>query len=1044
MSNFNKAKSLQSLMVIILSGFILFGITGATYAQAPVRITGKAVDAATGQPLPGVNIIIEGTSQGTTSNAMGEFVINALPTQKLKASFLGYVGQIIDVGNKTSITISMAADTESIEEVVVVGYGVQQKVTLTGAVSAVTGEDIKTTKTQNVQNMLTGKLPGVRVVQRTSEPGNFDASFDIRGYGNPLVIIDGVPRDNMGILDPNEIESISVLKDASAAIYGVRAANGVVLITTKKGTKDKFNLEYQGYYGVQMPTGFPKPVSAVDRMILINEKTMHRFDNPARTYTDAQIEEYRNGTKREYDWYGHTIQDFAPQWQQNISASGSTDRVNYFFNLGYMYQEGFFKTGDNNFRRYNIRSNVEAKITKDLTASLQVGGIINQRDKQYQNTMEVFKSLWRTPPGEPFYANDNPEYDNAILGSIPGASVLSSSDKTGYKRHIGQTFTSNFTLDYNVPFVEGLSAKVMLGYDLTIDDDKEFQKEFTLYTYDPTTQVYKPTKNQSPNLLKRAYYRRPESMMQFSLNYKRTFAGAHNVTGLVLFEEFTREKDNFYAQRQLGLPMEYLIAGIADGQQGYIDPGSLWKTVNKGLVGRVNYDYNRKYIAEFSFRYDGSSKFQKGSQWGFFPGGSVGWRISEEKFFKNASALSFINNIKLRASYGEMGDENASQYEFISGYNYPYTPLNYKEYPGGSIFDGKFVSALGFKGLPNPDLTWYTVRTTNIGIDAEMWHGMLGFTFEIFQRNRDGLMNTLEAAIPETVGSTLARMNLESDRDRGFEISVSHRNRIGNDFSYSIDGNFSMTRRMWTDRVRTNYSNSWDYWRFCEEGRYTNIMFGHGDNGQFSSWDDIINSPVFVGKGTLPGDYRYEDYNGDGVIDGEDHHPICTNSTPQAFFGFTLGASYKGLDLTMLFQGAAMANVSYPEMFNEPLMWNGNALEQFLSRWHPSDPNADPFDPNTHWVSGRYAYTGTRVDQSSLWSAQSMNYLRLKTIELGYTLPEKWVSFVGIQKARVYLNAYNLFTISGMDHVDPEHPNSEYGYVYPLNKTINTGISVVF
>lgn len=1040
MKQLNKSRRLNSWAVLLIA--LILSVGNLTPALAQSDVTGKVTDEA-GTAVVGATVSIVGTNQGAITDANGEFSLKATPAQKLQFSYLGYVTQTLDVGSRTRFDIVLKADSKALEEVVVVGYGVQKKATLTGAVAAVTSSDIVATKTQQVQNMLTGKLPGVRVVQRTSEPGNFDMSFDLRGFGTPMIVIDGIPSDNLGLLDPNDIESISVLKDASAAIYGVRAANGVVLVTTKKGrgSEGKFNLEYQFYWGLQIPSNLPRPVGAVDRMTMLNEKKMHNFDNPSFMYTPEQIEEYRNGTKKEYDWYDATIQN-APQHQHSISMHGSSDRVNYYLNMGYMYQEGFWKTGDLNFRRYNVRSNVETKISKRLTASLQLNGIMNERQKPFYNTMEVFKALWRTPTNEPFYANDNPEYPNLVLGAIIPSTVLTNKDMTGSNIHNGKTFEGIFSLDYDVPYITGLKAKGLFSYDMSIDDDNMHQKEFDLYTYDPAGETYAAKRQNTPEKIQRNYYHRYRTMMQFSLNYDRTF-NSHHVGALLLYEESVNQKDNFYALRELGISMDYLLAGNSLNQIGFMDKNNLWKTVNKGLVGRVNYDYKSKYMLEFSFRYDGSSKFAKGHQWGFFPGGSIGWRISEEPFIKESSALSFIDNLKLRASYGMMGDENASSYQFLTGYDFP-ASSNYREYPGGSIFDGGFVPALGFRQLPNELLTWYTVKTANIGLDAELWKGMLGITFDLFQRDRDGLMATRASSIPETVGAAMPQENLESDRTMGFELALSHRNRIGSDFSYNVNANISLTRTKWTDRVRESFGNSWDYWRFCEEGRYTNIMFGHGADGQYNSWDDIINSPVFVGKGTLPGDYRYEDYNGDGVIDGEDHHPIATNSIPQLYYGFSIGAQYKGFDLDLLFQGAAMSHVSFPEMFNEPLMWNGNALEQFLDRWHPSDPAADPYDPNTKWNSGYYAYTGTKMDQSSMHSAENASYLRLKSIELGYTLPKRLVSKIGIQKARIYINCYNLLTFSSLDYVDPEHPNSEWGYVYPLNKTVNIGANLVF
>lgn len=1045
MKHVNTIELFKSKLICWSVALLIFIVPEGLWAQVTTSVSGSVKDSS-GLPLVGATVVVMGTSNGVTTGVDGVFTLNCDPNAKLQISFIGYQPVVVEVNGRSRLTINMSEDATNLDEIVVVGYGVQKKATLTGAVAAVDNSQLVTTKTQNVQNMLTGKIPGVRVVQRTSEPGSDNLKFDIRGFGSPLVVIDGVPRDNiLSSLDPNDIESISVLKDASAAIYGVRAANGVVLVTTKKGRKGRFTLEYQTYYGFQFPSNLPETVGVVDRMILLNEKNRNKFTIDQATfvptYTEAEIEEYRNGTKTGYDWKSVVIQNAAPQYQHNISASGGSDRINYYFNLGYMYQEGFFKSKSLNYRRYNVSSNINAQISKRLSTSLKLSGIMGERQAPSYSVNQAFKSWWRASPNNSIYANDNPDY-LAKAGTQTNVIAVISRDISGYNDRNTKNLDAVFEVNYDVPYIDGLKAKAMFSYDIEINDLTSFRKGYEVYTYDAANDEYTPNPYNYPNQLTRTYESRPSTLMQYSLNYNNSFKN-HNISALVAYEETSQSMDNFYALRELGLPIDNLVVGIDEGQQGYLDTDDIWEEARKAVIGKINYDYKSKYIAEFSFRYDGSSKFPKGKQWGFFPAVSVGWRISEEKFIKNSDIFSFVDNLKLRASYGVMGDDAAAAYQFVTGYDYPYAG-SATGLPSGSVFDGTFVSSLGFRNLPNMDISWYKVKTANVGLDANLWNGLLGFSIDLFRRDRTGLLATRALSIPQTVGATLPQENLNADRDMGFEILLTHRNRIGNDFSYNVEANFSYTRSQYISYDSAPFGNSIDYWRNALEGRYKNIWWGYGGESQYQSWEQIINSPVFVSKETIPGDYIYEDYNGDGIINSEDYYPICTNDIPKAYFGLNIGLTYKNIDLSMLFQGAAVAYVSYNEMFNEPLMWSGNALTQFLDRWHPVDPNADPFDPNTEWISGEYAYTGVKKNLNSRHSANNAAYLRLKSIELGYSFPSSILNKIGIKKARVFVNCYNLLTISGLKVADPEHPSDEYGYIYPLNKTLNFGINLTF
>lgn len=383
-------------------------------AMLPVVQQGKKVSGVvtdqSGEPIIGANVMVKGSTNGTVTDIDGNYSLDVTTGSTLSISYIGYLTKELPLGNQSVINVILTEDTQALDEVVVVGYGTQKKVTLTGAVSAIKSDDIITTKNENAQNMLTGKVPGVRVVQKSSEPGSFNNTFDIRGMGNPLIIIDGVPRDNMSRLDANDIESLSVLKDASAAIYGVRAANGVVLITTKKGKEGSLELEYSGNVGWQNPTGSPKSASAADWMVLKNEKAMHNLEGGVRPYTQEQIDAYRNGDMQGTDWWDACMRTLAPQTQHTLNATGGNEKINFYISTGYLYQESFLKSKSLDYDRFNVRSNITSKLTDRLTVSLNMSGIMDEKNQPYQNSDWIIRAFQRAPATQPIYANNNPEY----------------------------------------------------------------------------------------------------------------------------------------------------------------------------------------------------------------------------------------------------------------------------------------------------------------------------------------------------------------------------------------------------------------------------------------------------------------------------------------------------------------------------------------------------------------------------------------------------------------------------------------------------------
>jgi TonB-linked SusC/RagA family outer membrane protein len=1028
--------SLITLQFLLLS---LISSLQTVSAQSSASIQGVVLNEQ-GNPLAKVSVVVKGTKRGTASDTLGGFTINAKKGQTLIFSMTGYAIQEYLIRNEDLINLTLSPSATSLDDVIVIGYGARKKATLTGAVAAVTGKEVVTTKNENVQNMLTGKIAGLRVIQNSSEPGSFDNSFDIRGLGTPLVIIDGVPRNNITRLNPADIESISVLKDASAAIYGVRAANGVVLITTKKGKKGKLSLNYNGIYGLQFASRLPRPVGIFDYMTLVNEQRMHNVNGGTPLYTEADFEAYRNGTKVAANWQDAIIRQAAPFTQHDISVSGGTDNTTYFVSLGYVSQDAIFKSDDVNYKRYNLRSNLSTKISKRLTFDVNLSGILDQKNQPYISPWYVFRSLWYQPPVQNIYANNNPAYFNNVPSNLNGV-AHSRSDVNGYITQKNKWFQSSVSLTYEVPYIKGLSLKGLYSYDFRDSGNKVYMKSYNLYNYNASTDTYVPVPQQTPATIRKDYSELPASLLQASMNYNHQ-SGDHNISALLLYERNIRNADNLYAQRELALAVDQLLAGNSTNQQANTSSNILYKTINASYVGRLAYDYAGKYFAEFTFREDGSSKFAVNEQWGFFPAAFVAWRVSEEKFFKSSSALSFINNFKLRGSYGLTGDENASTYQFITGYNYPASG-SATGTPPGAVFDGTFTSAVQSKGLANPAISWYTAKMLNIGADVQAWRGLLGVTFDYFRRNRSGLLATQSLTLPDVVGVGLPQENLNGDRTEGFDFELSHENRIGQ-LNYMVKGVFGYTRTMNTTRATARAGNSYLNWNNSNytANRWNNLYWGYGSSGQFQSYEDVVNSPFYVSRSTIVGDYRYEDWNGDGQISTQDNHPISTAGLPSITYGFTINAAYKGIDLSMTWNGAGKVFVSYIEQLNMPLWAGGGALEQFMDRWHPLDPTADPYDPNTEWVPGHFAYTGSAAFVNTLANAASAAYLRLKTVELGYTLPQKFFGATGIKGLRVYANGYNPVTFTRLRYLDPEHPPSQFGYLYPLDIKLTFGLNI--
>ena len=1030
-------------------------------AQNTIKVGGTVVDDS-GLSIIGASVMVKGSTIGVPTDLDGNYEIEVSPNGELEFSYLGFATQTIAVNGRTNINVVMTTDNTYLETVVVVGYGTQKRGSVTGSVAGIDGDKMLRTKSENPQNMLTGRVPGVRVWQKSAEPGTYSNAMDIRGLGEPLVVIDGVPRSTAEFqrLNPTDIENVSVLKDASAAIYGVRGGNGVILVTTRKGSSGKSEVNYNGSFTFQMPSTMPQLADPIGAMTLYNEMSMNEADGSGViTYTDEFMEQYRNGTRQSADWNSLVFGTMAPQTQHDLSISGGTDKFQYYTSMSYLYQEGFFRSRDLNYSKYNIRSNITAEIAKGLNFNLNISGHVDNRNTPDSDAVTIIRNLWKQGVLFPAYVDKEQTMLNYEgLDLMQNTVAMMTREVSGYKEYKQKQFLGSASLEYDfgtlADALKGLSIKGMASYDYTMDNNEFFQKSYKLYTKHPVTGDYisKDFPDHEDRLTKESYSKQ-QILGQILINYNRTFAEKHDVSATLGYEAQKRDGDNYYAIGYLAFSSPYFTAlkdnttstflGINSGNWAFYD------LAYQAVIGRINYGYNNRYLAEFQFRYDGSSKFAPGHQWGFFPSASIGWRVSEEPFFKNTAALNFINQLKLRVSYGSLGDDSGLNYEWITGYKYPAWGNNAENgynnsYAPGYIIDDEFVYGVDTYPLPNRNITWLTSRTFNLGLDFEAWNGQLGLTFDYFERIRDGVFGQNTSSLPTIVGSSAPVENLNSDRNFGLEIELYHRNRI-NDFHYNITGMMTITRKQNLKAFGQGpYGNSYEKWRYDNlTNRNQGVQFGYEAAGRYESWEDIwAYNDVYKEGNTLPGDYKYLDWNGDGEINGLDEHPYAYDQTPWMNYSLSFGFDWNGLDFNLLIQGSAMG--SY--MYDEPLysIWGANgggALEQFLDRWHPAGEYNDVYDQSLEWTPGYYAFTGHTPHKNSQFNRVSTAYLRLKSIELGYTIPAFKNSSFGL---RVFANAYNLLTFSGIKYVDPEHPDTDYGRMYPLNKTVTLGFSLSF
>ncbi|MDO9375300.1 MAG: TonB-dependent receptor [Ferruginibacter sp.] len=1014
-------------LLLPLCTFLLLSIF--TKAQTTVSGTVRSGDSV----LSGVSVQVKGTPTATATGQDGKFSLSAPANGTLVFSYVGFSMKEVAINGRTNVGVELTALDGTMSDVVVVGYNSQRKATLTGSVSQVKGADLVKSPQPNLSNSLAGRFSGMIINNRSGEPGYDGSGILIRGLATTgsndvLVVVDGVPGQIGGLerLNPNDIESISVLKDASAAIYGSRAANGVVLITTKRGKTGKPTITASFNQGFSSPTRLPKMADAATYAAISNE--IAYYNNPAggqnQQYSAADIQKFGDGSDPvnfpNTDWAEASLRKTALQNQLNLSISGGSEDVKYYLSAGRVFQDGIYKNGATKYEQYSFRSNIDANVTKNLKLGLYLSG--RQEDRQFPTSGAgaIFRSIYRAYSTIPaFYPNGLPSL--GIEGANP---AVMSTEVGGLARNPTQVFNGILKGSYDISAVPGLSIDGFVGIDKSWSFNKNFNTPYLLYSYDRTANTYNPRViGGSNNLatLYEAHSNQTQLTSNIKLNFTRNFSG-HNIAAFVGYEQSEIRSENFNAFRQ-NFPTQQ-TPELSQGGSAAVDrdnAGGSYHFTRRSYLGKAAYNFRDKYLAEVQMRIDGSSTFPKGNEFGYFPSVSAGWRISKESFFN----VGFINELKLRASYGSLGNDNVGLFQYLNNYTF-----NNQLVLGSNIVPG-----IDLTKLANPSIHWETAKKTDIGIEATFLDNF-NLEFIHFQQKRSDILATRNASIPFLSGivnafgsaSLVPSENIGQVDSKGIEATLGYNKRAG-DFSYGISGNITYAK---SEIINIDEAGSLlDYQR--QTGRPLNTYLLYNPIGIFRSAEDIAKYPhLSVAK---PGDLIYEDYNKDGKITADDQVRTKYGNIPQLTYGVLLNAGYKNFDISMVISGQAQVS--------QYVLPESGTVGNFYSSW-----------ADNRWSEANPTGTFPRVDtrssasvngglyNSTFW-LNDASFVRLKNIELGYNLSNAFLTRSKLQSVRLYVNAFNLLTFTDVKDYDPEG-NSGSGQFYPQQKIINAGISVKF
>lgn len=1006
------------------------------------NVTGTVTDE-TGQPLPGVNILVKGTTNGTTSNQDGTYTINVDdPERTLIFSFIGYTSQEVKVGNQSQINIALVPDVRSLQEVVVVGYGTQKKVNLTGAVASVTGDDIIKRPVTNAATMLQGRMPGVQIVQNSGEPGNEEVSIRVRGTGtfsgagsDPLVLIDGVPG-SLSNLNPNNIESISVLKDAaSASIYGSRAANGVILVTTKMGQEGKISLTYSGNYAIHAPTKlFDLITNSAEYMELYNEARVNS-GLMSDLYTDEMINTYRNATDRNVypntDWLDLMF-NAAPTQMHNLSFSGGNSGTTFDVSVGYVNQEGVMKGFD--YERFNIRLNLASKVNENIRFGANLALKKGSKTAPRQGATDTFLATMAQAPtyspqlsdGSGRYTNKAfPfEYNNKNPVAIVGNKVNRNTDDYALQ-------TQGWI---DIKLAKGLNWNTKAAINLDFSKYDDFRPIVPLYNF-TTNQPMGILDVGGAGLVIRDEQNVYKNIYSY-LNFEHLFGTKHEVSAKAGYsaEDNVWQYLNGYRQDYPNDNLRQLDAGSPSVQQA---TGTKNEWALMSFFGRIGYIYDDRYLLEANLRYDGTSRLAPESRWGAFPSFSAGWRVSEEQFIKNLS-LSWLDQLKFRGSYGQLGNQNIGLY--------PYQSI--LQLTSNYSFDNSNLSpGVAQTGLANQNITWETTTAVDVGFDLTLFQGF-NITFDWYKKKTTDILRSSQPInglvidgvglqVPDVVGLNPPTVNQGTMENTGIELNLQYTNRVASGYFTGLNYNLGFNIDHYKNKLvdfgpREIRSNS-----ILEEGYEWDSHFMLEWIGIFQSADEITNSPKQFNDATLPGDLKFKDANNDGKVDNDDRIHM-SGRYPSFNYAFNFSTNWKGLDLSAQFQGVENVKYFVNGWGTIPFVQGAPPTTDWRGRWTDTNPSATT--PRIYWGWS----APEKITRNSSWYLQDGSYLRLKNLTVGYTLPNTLTERASISQLRVYFSGDNLLTRTKYPGLDPERGSSGTFVNYPQNKIYSFGVNVTF
>lgn len=975
-----------------------------------ITITGRVTSSEDNSGLPGVNVLLKGTSQGTVTDIEGNYSIEVTDMESILVfSSVGFHTQEIVVGNKITIDLVMNPDLMALEEIVVIGYGQQEKINLTGAVGVIASKELKNRPVSSVFEAMQGQVPGLNIVRTSGQPGNQGIQINIRGQStfteNPvLTLVDGIPA-SLENINPNDIESISVLKDAaSAAIYGSRATGGVILVTTKKGRSGSPQLSYNSTFSMQQPTRWAEKPSAFDYATIHNQASTN--DGTALRFSQADLDLYSSPVWSDYDWDDYLLNN-AFQTNQNISISGGSEAYNYYLSIGYLYQDGVvINTG---FSRFNIQLNQDFKIGKRLSAMVRVG-YAPSAITEPAYSWDQLRFIYATPKTSP-YRTDDGKWLLEPSHTQGGNSMANLSEDGGQALVKDNRLTGNFTVNYNI--LENLKLTGTYGITSFTKWDRNYRKILTVY--DAENPEIIAAKSVS-NFLDIDNSRSTLQNLNLIANYN-TAINDHKIDILAgVTREWYEESNEFVGTRDFLTDDIYVIDAGTSDQSLWNISGTAADNALQSVIARISYSYKGRYMLEGSMRYDGSSRFTEEVRWGFFPSVSAGWVASEENFLKDNNVLTFF---KFRGSWGEVGNQNVGFYPFAN-----------RLAQGAYYFNGLPQRTVTTAGAPNPLLTWETKQTINVGFEGNLWDNLLGFTLDIFNERTNDIL--LQLPLPTTYGQPEPVQNAGRVDNKGWELELNHRNTVGN-FGYGIAFQISNATSEVVDMGGVSPRISGN--TITQEGRPMNEWFGYQADGFFQSQEEIT-AHALQSPQNIPGDIRYVDINDDGVVNSEDRVNLGI-ADPRYPYGVRLNFSFKSFTLTAFGQGVGKHMV-----ITRP--WESNTYREYhLDYWTPDNPGAQFPAPRIGGGPG----VGINKEFSSFW-LENAAYFRLKYIELGYNLPQALMTRLKINNARVFISGENLLTITNYLGYDPEVATG-YGIRqvesrYPLTKLYSIGLNLNF